>query len=203
MENGPFEDVFPIEHGIFYCHVSLPECRSISFGLAHTHTHSVRGMPSRVNDFNFHIHWQNMQSYGHIGFKYCFSSSFLPQLPPCKNKQTNTKKTTTCWIWFQLIYLKPLISSNTPIILQIFTAFLFVVFSRTFHGNRFTPRPKNDGCFLAGERPHQAPSLNHWVEAAGTVFLFAFPGDRLAALVRKTPRKSEVLGILAYIFSIF
>ena len=25
MENGPFEDVFPIEHGIFHCYVSLPE----------------------------------------------------------------------------------------------------------------------------------------------------------------------------------
>ena len=31
MENGPFEDVFPIEHGdisgIFHCYVSLPEGR--------------------------------------------------------------------------------------------------------------------------------------------------------------------------------
>ena len=26
MEHGPFEDVFPIEHGdIFHCYVSLPE----------------------------------------------------------------------------------------------------------------------------------------------------------------------------------
>ena len=26
MENGPFEDVFPIEHGdIIHCNVSLPE----------------------------------------------------------------------------------------------------------------------------------------------------------------------------------
>ena len=25
MENGPFEDVFPIENGIFHCYVSLPE----------------------------------------------------------------------------------------------------------------------------------------------------------------------------------
>ena len=25
MENGPFEDVFPIKMGIFHCYVSLPE----------------------------------------------------------------------------------------------------------------------------------------------------------------------------------
>ena len=25
IENGPFEDAFPIENGIFHCHVSLPE----------------------------------------------------------------------------------------------------------------------------------------------------------------------------------
>ena len=25
-KNGPFEDVFPIEKGMFHCHVSLPEC---------------------------------------------------------------------------------------------------------------------------------------------------------------------------------
>ena len=25
MENGPLEDVFPIEMGIFHCYVSLPE----------------------------------------------------------------------------------------------------------------------------------------------------------------------------------
>ena len=26
MENGPFEDVSPIQNGIFHCYVRLPEC---------------------------------------------------------------------------------------------------------------------------------------------------------------------------------
>ena len=28
MENGPFEDVSPIENGIFHCYVRLPECNT-------------------------------------------------------------------------------------------------------------------------------------------------------------------------------
>ena len=31
MENGPFEDVFPIENEIFHCHVSLLECNWVEF----------------------------------------------------------------------------------------------------------------------------------------------------------------------------
>ena len=96
-------------------------------------------------------------------------------------------------------YLKPLISSNTPIILQISTAVLFVVFSRTFHGNRFTPRPKNDGCFSPVKGPIKHPAWT--IVLKRRVFLFASPGDRLVELVRKIPRKSEVFGIFAYFSS--
>ena len=48
MENGPFEDVFPIKNGKFHCYVSLPEGKSISF--------ETSGL-LRYSDTGFFVAW--------------------------------------------------------------------------------------------------------------------------------------------------
>ena len=52
MENGPFEDVFPIENGIFHCYVGLPEgkCYLGSFQTKRPQTHRAVGCSMILQD---------------------------------------------------------------------------------------------------------------------------------------------------------